>query len=265
MAMTTDLARLRALLIVAVLLPWPLLLRHGNWWAFILVTVTIAAALRLLLGSQWTKYAGLNLPRKHAILAVMAFALVAIGSDVLLPYVYGAAALKVNAPHIEDQFGFIFQAFNEEIFFRALMIGFFIQYVRSISLLSLGLALIFATAHFLLYRFGTLHMALSMTALTTLFLAGVAMNYLYFAFRHIGFSWALHAGWNVVWLPAVFYDATTNMRLREPEVFDRVLGAPAIVAVFLAAALLSFALLRRRARNAATAPSAGADQNLDNP
>jgi membrane protease YdiL (CAAX protease family) len=218
-------ARLMALLVVAALMPWPLLLTHDNWWAFVLVTSAIVAALRLLLGRQWADYAGLKLPPTHVLIVVAAFAVVATGSEMLLPIVYKAAGLKANAPTIEEQIGFVFQAFNEEIFFRALMIGFFIQYVRSALTISLGLAFLFAAAHFLLYRFGTLHMALSTASLATLFFAGVAWNNLYLAFRHIGFSWALHAGWNVVWLAASFYDASTNERLYEPQVFDRVLGS----------------------------------------
>jgi hypothetical protein len=132
------------------------------------------------------------------------------------------------------------------------MIGFLIQYVRSALMISLGLAFLFAAAHFLLYRFSNpMHLALSMASLATLFFAGVAMNNLYLAFRHIGFSWALHAGWNVVWLPAAIYDAATNERLHEPQIFDRVLGSPTIVAVACAMAALSFALLGRPLTSAA--------------
>jgi len=58
-----------------------------------------------------------------------------------------------------------------------------------------------------------------MASLATLFFAGVAMNNFYLAFRHIGFSWALHAGWNVVWLPATIYDAATNERLQRTTGF----------------------------------------------
>jgi len=191
--------RLIALLVVVALMPWPLLLTQDNWWAYILATAAIVAALRLLLGRQWVNIAGLNLPPTHTLLVVMAFAVVATASNMLLPLVYEAAGLKANAPSIEEQTGFLFQAFNEEILFRALMIGLFIQYVRSAPVISLGLAFVFAAAHFLLYRFSNpMHLALSMTSLATLFFAGVAMNNLYLAFRHIGFSWALHAGWNVV-------------------------------------------------------------------
>ena len=240
-------ARPIALLVVAALMPWPLLLTQGNWWAFVLVTAAIVTALRLLLGRQWKSYTGLNLPATHVLITLVAFAAVAMGSKMLLPLVYEAAGLKASAPNIEGQIGFLFQAFNEEILFRALLIGFFVQFVPSATVISLGLAALFSATHFLMYRFtNPMHLALTINALATLFFAGVAMNNLYLTFRHIGFSWALHAGWNVVWLPAAIYDAATNERLHEPQIFDRVLGSPTIVAIACAMAVLSFVLLGRR-------------------
>jgi hypothetical protein len=234
------------LLVVAALLPWPLLIEQDNWWAFILVTVTILIALRLLLGPQWANAAGLNLPPVHALAALAAFAVIATGTKMLLPHLYAAIGLKATAPSILQQIGFLFQALNEEIFFRALLIGFCLHYIRSAGLLSLMLAFGFSAAHFLLYRFSNpLHVALPLTALATLLFAGIAFNNLYLGFRHIGFSWALHAGWNVVWLPAVTYDVLTKERLHEPELFDRVLGSPAIASIALVIAGLSFLLLTR--------------------
>lgn len=235
-------------------MPWPLLIVQDNWWAFVLVSAAIAGALRLLFGPQWASYAGLKVSPAQALLAIVAFALIATGSKLLLHHVYEAAGLRANTLSIEEQSGFLFQAFNEEILFRALLIGFVLQYVRSVALVSLGVAFVFPAAHFLLYRFGTLHMALSMASLATLFFAGVAWNNLYLAFRHIGFSWALHAGWNVVWLPAAFYDASTNERLYEPQVFNRVLGSPAIIVMACATSILSFVLLARRPRTSAATP-----------
>jgi len=239
-------ARLSALPVVAALMPWPLFITQDHWWAFILVTAAIIAALRLLFGRQWPSYAGLNLPPVHGLLTAAAFLLIGTGSAILLHHVYKTAGLRADAPIIRDQIGFLFQALNEEILFRALLIGLFIQLLPSIPVISLGTAFVFAAAHFLLYQFGTLHIALSITALATLFLAGMAWNNLYLAFRHIGFSWALHAGWNVIWLPATIYDESTNERLYEPQVFDRVLGSPTIVAAACAAAVFSFVLLARR-------------------
>jgi hypothetical protein len=239
--------QLIALLLAAALMPWPLLLGHGNWWGFILASAAIVAALRLLLGRQWAGLAGLALPPAHVLLMVMAFVAVATASQMLLPLMYEAAALKAKSPRLADQVGFLFQAFNEEIVFRALLIGLLVHFARSAPLVSLAAALVFAAAHFLLYRFSNpMHWALSASALGTLFLAGVAMNNLYLAFRHVGFSWALHAGWNVVWLPAAFFDATSNAPLHEPQIFDRVLGSPAIVAIACAAAVLSFLLPARQ-------------------
>lgn len=242
-----DSPPLIALLVVAALIPWPLWLTHDNWWAFVLVSAAIAVALRLLLGEQWASYAGLKLPPLHALLVIAAFSIIATGSNVLLAHVYETAKLRANAPSIEDQIGFLFQALNEEVFFRALLISFLMQYIRSVLAISLGLAFLFAAVHFFLYRFSNpMHLALSIASLATLLFAGVAMNNLYLAFQHIGFSWALHAGWNVIWLPAAIFDAATNERLHEPQIFDRVLGSPTVVAAACAMAILSFVLLGER-------------------
>jgi hypothetical protein len=244
----TRLERWTALLVVAALTPWPLLAGPTNWWAYALATAAILIALRFLLGQQWAYAAGLKLRRLDALAALAAFALIAAGAKLLLPGIYAANHLKAGVPPIEQQFGFLFQSLNEEILFRALMIGLVLQYVRSAALVSLGLAFVFSAAHFLLYRFGTLHVVLSVPALATLFFAGATMNNLYLVFRHIGFSWALHAGWNVVWLSAMTYDAVTRTPLHEPQLFDRVLGSPMIAAIAVATAVLSFVLLERSRR-----------------
>ena len=237
-----------ALAVVAALMPWPLIGPH-HWWAFVLVTAATLVALRLVLGVQWASDAGLKLSPAQAVLTVGAFAAAAAASTMLLHHVYQTGGLTVTAPAIEDQAGFLFQALNEEILFRALLIGLVVAAVRPATLrawilISLGLALVFPAAHFLLYRYSNpMHLALSLPALANLFCAGVAWNNLYLAFRHIGFSWALHAGWNVVWLPAAFYDAASHARLFEPQIFQRVLGSALVCAAAGALAILSFALL----------------------
>jgi hypothetical protein len=254
--------RAAALAVVAALMPWPLMgVHHG--WAFALATAAILAALRLVLGPEWISSAGLTLTPMQALLALVAFAVVAAGSALLLHHVYAGAGLRVTAPAIEDQMGFLFQALNEEILFRALLIGLVIQLARPAGLMalitiSLALAFVFPAAHFLLYRYSnSMHLALSLGALASLFCAGLAMNNLYLAFRHIGFSWALHAGWNVVWLPAAFHDAASGAALAEPQIFERVLGAPGVMTAAGVAAVLSFApLLRCHSRRARASVSA---------
>lgn len=242
-------ARWWSLVLVLALLPWPLLFSEHYWWAFIVGTAAIIGVLRLVHGPHWTSYAGLKMPLAHALLTVAAFWLVAAATAFLLPHIYTSEGLRASNPSLGHQLGLLFQSLNEEILFRALLIGLLLQYAGSRVLISIVLACIFATAHFLLYRYSNpLHVPLSPIALSTLFLAGVVMNNLYLAFRHIGFSWAFHAGWNVVWLSPPMYDALTNAPLYEPQVFNRVLGAPAMAAIAGAAALLSFALLARRPR-----------------
>jgi membrane protease YdiL (CAAX protease family) len=238
-----------SLLLVMALLPWPLLFSEQHWWAFIPATAAILGLLRLLQGSEWARIAGLKMPLTDILPAVAAFALMVVATKLILPGIYAANGLRADSPGIAQQLGLLFQSLNEEVLFRALLIGFVLHYVRSRVLISTGLAFIFAAAHFLLYRYSNpLHLALSPLALLTLFLAGLVMNNLYLAFRHIGFSWAFHAGWNIVWLPAAVTDIATNAQLHEPQVFDRVLGAPVMAATAGATALLSFALLVRPPR-----------------
>jgi hypothetical protein len=249
MSETNFWQRLTALVVVAMLMPWPLLAGPNNWWAYVLATVAIVAALRLLLGQGWADIAGLNMPLSNVFVVVGAFVVVATGSEILLPIVYRATGLNVTAPGIEEQAGFLFQAFNEEILFRALMVGFLVRYASSSFAVSIGVAFVFAVAHFILYRFSNpMHLALPITSLATLFFAGVAMNSLYLAFGHIGFSWALHGGWNVVWLSASFYDAATHVRLAEPQIFDRVLSSPILVVLAFSIAILSFLIQCGRRR-----------------
>jgi hypothetical protein len=78
------------------------------------------------------------------------FALVAIGNHLLLHHVYGSAGLRADAPDIQVQAGFLIQAFNEEIFYRALEIDFFMQWVPSARVISLGTAFLFPVADFLM-------------------------------------------------------------------------------------------------------------------
>jgi len=225
-------ARWWSLFLVLALLPWPLLFSEHHWWAFIVDTAAIMGVLRLVHGPHWTSYAGLKMPPVHVLLTVAAFGLVVIATAFLLPHIYASGGLRADSPALGHQLGLLFQSLNEEILFRALLIGLLLQYTGSRVLISMMLACIFAAAHFLLYRYSNpLHVPLSPIALSTLFLAGVAMNNLYLAFRHVGFSWAFHAGWNVVWLSPPMYDTLTNAPLYEPQVFNRVLGAPVMAAV----------------------------------
>ena len=154
--------QLMALFVVAALMPWPLLITGDHWWAFIFATAAIVTVLRLLLGRQWRDPAGLEMSPVPFLLAIAAFALIAMGSKLFLQHVYAVAGLKTDAPAVKDKIGFLFQAFNEEIFYRALLVGLLIRWVPSATLISLGTAFVFAAAHFLMYRFtNPMHFTLS--------------------------------------------------------------------------------------------------------
>jgi membrane protease YdiL (CAAX protease family) len=233
--------RITALLVVPLLLPWPLMFSGRHWWAYVPSTVLIMLALRVLAGQAWPEIAGLRMPPSHSLVALLIFVGVAVTTKSLMPPVYEREGLILLPPRSEQQLGLLFQTLNEEIFFRAVLLGTLLRYLRPRVLVTVGLAVLFAAAHYLLYRFpNPLHVSLSWTALATLFCAGLTMNNLYAVSGHIGFAWAFHAGWNIVWLPAVVSDAVTKERLHEPQVFDRVLGSSWILGVALALAVITW-------------------------
>jgi membrane protease YdiL (CAAX protease family) len=177
-------------------------------------------------------------------LPLAVFCAVVVITYLVLPSVYHVASLRAEPPYVGHQAGLLFQSLNEEIFFRGVLLALLVRRLRRPLLTSAGLAAVFAAAHYLLYRFpNPLHVSLSWAALVTLFCVGLAMNNLFLAAGHIGFAWAFHAGWNVIWLPATVFDARSGQRLREPEIFDRMLGTPQMVVISAAAAAISLVVL----------------------
>jgi membrane protease YdiL (CAAX protease family) len=62
---------------------------------------------------------------------------------------------------------------------------------------SIGVAVLFTGLHFLLYRFGPPHIGLSLQALITLLLVGVACNEFFLATGSIAIPYGVHLGWNL--------------------------------------------------------------------
>lgn len=234
-----------SLIVVLLLLPWPLYFSERIWWAFIPATAAILITLRLIQKDKWLEIAGLKTPRWHRFFALMLFIAIAAAAHVFLQNLYSLLGLHAEYPPLLDQAGLLFQSLNEEIFFRALLIAFCVQYFCHRGLVSVLLAVFFAMSHFFLYRYSNpIHLALSLNALLTLFFAGLAMNNLYLAFGHIGFSFALHAGWNVIWLPAIVIDMSSGHRLSEPQLFNRVLSSPSLLVVVAGMAIVTMVISR---------------------
>lgn len=90
----------------------------------------------------------------------------------------------------------ICQPLNEEIFLRALLLGFFARFFTHRAYLAILAALVFSLLHLLLFYVGPMNTPLDMLTLLTLFFFALSANALYLTFNHIGFGFVIHVAWN---------------------------------------------------------------------
>jgi membrane protease YdiL (CAAX protease family) len=90
-----------------------------------------------------------------------------------------------------------FQTLNEEIVLRAMLLTALAHIVKVRLATSISVAALFTILHFVLYRFGPPHAALSIQSLTTLLLVGWAFNEFFLATGSIAIPYGIHLGWNL--------------------------------------------------------------------
>ena len=134
---------------------------------------------------------------------------------------------------------FACQALNEEIVLGALLLFGLERWIPHRILLTLVVSAVFSGLHFLLYRVGGMQHALLPATLLTLFAVGVLRAGSVLQARHIGYAWALHAGWNLVMFNGRWQDTESGGTLMEPAVFDALLGSrPLTLLSVIAAGML---------------------------
>ncbi|APJ02760.1 hypothetical protein AXG55_01995 [Silvanigrella aquatica] len=115
------------------------------------------------------------------------------------------------------------QTLTEEIIFGYL----FIEKIRAINKLKIQFiiiicfALIFPILHQILYTnpFRYKHEELSIISFFSLFIFGFIRIIGYIIFLNISLSWAIHLGWNLVFLPTYFIN-NSNIEISEPQKFN---------------------------------------------
>lgn len=178
-------------------------------YRFLVATALICLCAAACYGPSWVKVMGLHMRFKQVVFCAITFA-------VALPCFYwliqhaitqagghyspydpaGFAHYYGLFPHFSLLVQRLTQPLNEEIVLRALLLGLTAQVFSNRALLSISAALVFSSAHFVLYYFGALAIPLDIAALATLFFFSLAANALYLSFGHIGFGLALHVAWN---------------------------------------------------------------------
>ncbi len=157
----------------------------------------------------------------------------------------------------------LFQAFNEELILRALLLGVIALGLVRIRrgglrrgddwLISVGAALLFSGLHWIYYNWLS-EIGLRMPTLLSLFCVGFALNAFYLRTGHIFFGAAIHAGWNLVRFGGRFYMENPATGQREYVVYARTFnlleGDPRVLAATATLALVGALLLWRGSRQA---------------
>lgn len=245
-----------------------LLLTYAGWWTAPVASALIVLLARLAWPDRWAEALGLRIPPRQigvslALLCVVAgaasglIAATARAETIAFMPVWESRAWASALVHT------VGQTLNEEMVLGALLLRAVRSRLRSIHPLavSAGVALVFSLAHYAFYRarpswswnYGTL----SVATLASLCAIGVARNNCILSTRNVGYAWAIHLGWNAVFMNGTYRWPGSHAELAEPAMFNAIVGHTALVA--LSAALMGLSLLlflRRRAPD----PLAGTGQ-----
>ena len=202
-----------------------------GWWKFIPATLLIVLLGEIRYPGEGLKKLGLWIPRNQFFLI-----LVVLLSVYALSAYWGSRLLADRNISVDSSglhLGWVlfplFQAGNEEMLFRGLFLSGLTQAMGSATGASLFSAIVFVLAHAAFYPL-TQGGALSIIALLSLFFLALSLNRIYFRFSHIGFTFAIHAGWNLFQYGGnLFVDNITMQPIPEAALFNVVVGSPIVL------------------------------------
>ena len=218
---------------------WANLFKHIAPWHWILATLLIAFCARIFWGQDWKNVLGLSINRWQTVFCLAALLLSLPVFYFLIHFVLVQGGFQVNAsaPHLSRVLVRVFQPLNEEIVLRAILLGLLARIISNRFALSVLLAIVFSSLHFLLYKFGILETTLTISALLTLFFFSLAVNALFFTFGHIGYGFALHFAWN--WWRFEGDISKNGISLNEAQTFNILEGSTAVLISVACLSILS--------------------------
>jgi membrane protease YdiL (CAAX protease family) len=236
---------LLGLLLIAFALPYWL----DSWWKFIPSSVLIVASMRALSPAQYRSWLGLRLSgRALAMTAGLLIAFHLLARLVIVQSVESQQVLYMQDWHpLGWRFTHLFQALNEEMLFRGLLLGAWMRSWNRPGTVSVVTAAVFSLAHLAFYALNS-GVVLSPSALATLFAFGLAANWLFMRFGHIGYAYALHAGWNTVRFTAIYVPFARNDVLSEAQTFNLIEGSGPVLVLGLLVLAISAYFLHQKQR-----------------
>lgn len=217
-----------------------------DWWKFAGASIAIFLCFRWARPQTFVSELGLRMGRADLCLGGASLLLTGLVAGHLIPRILrplGYAAGTSDTP----AWRFLatpFQVLNEEMILRAFLLVLLMRLVKrplAASVVTAGLA---AGVHFLLYRFGPPRAALSIGALTTLFLVALALNQFFFSSGNIAVPFGIHLGWNFTRFGHDWIAQSSGENLPEGMDFNLIEGNIAVMA--LAAILLLAAVVANR-------------------
>jgi len=214
-------------------------------WTALAGSILIVLLMRAACPRDWRDWLGLRLERKAAACTGLLLALCLGGSWALIARIAGTSGLEfipyASRPHLSPYYlHTLGQTLNEELVLGALLLFALRRFLRLPPLgIAVGAGALFSLLHLAFYG-GFLPWIghanggmISGSALLTLFAVGVARNALILGAGHIGYAWALHLGWNAVFLGGTFVRPDALTPFSEPDRFNTFLGAPPALAASL--------------------------------
>lgn len=228
------------LLLLAFFVPYTIGWSWG-WWKFALAALLILALWRWAKPTTFRADLGLRWGVADLFIGGLAFVAVGLAATFVIPELlrpHGYAA----GPHSDrawKYFAVPSQTLNEEMVLRAFLLTGLARFVPVRLPVSLAAAVFFTGLHCLLYRFGPPHTLLSIQALTTLFLGGVACNEFFIATGSIAIPYGIHLGWNLTRFGNDWINQRAGTPLEQGTDFNLIEGDARILAVAVALALIA--------------------------
>jgi len=233
-------------------------------WTALAGSLLISLFMRAACPRAWRDWLGLRVDRRALVWSGLLFALCLAGAWALIARISAASGLEfipyASRPHLSPYYlHTLGQTLNEELVLGALLLFALRRVLRLPPLwIAVGAGALFSLLHLAFYG-GFLQWIghanggmISGNALLALFAAGVARNALILGAGHVGYAWALHLGWNAVFLGGAFVRSADPTPFSEPDRFNTFLGAPLAVGASLT--LMATALVWYRLSRSARSP-----------
>lgn len=213
-----------------------------GWWWSVTGSCLIVAGGWIAWPRTWRQWLGLGIGRRRLVLTGIALVCaLAVSAPLILAIAHSAGVTFMPKYSFDPgPMGYmqtVGQTLNEELVLGAILLTAISKLLRRAPTIAIAVLVagVFSVLHYVFYAYavqGWNRGILSVASLVSLFIAGVIRNHLILSTGHIGYAWALHLGWNAVFMGGVFVGR--RVVLNEPDCFNLFLGSPYVLATVTA-------------------------------